>query len=310
MKQPSFSFVMPAYKAEYLSKAINSVLNQDYNNFELIIVNDASPENLKEIVKGFQDNRIRYNENTQNIGGKNLIKNWNYCVSMAENDYIILATDDDMFETDYLSNAVQLIDKYPEVNLIRSGVKKIDEHENIIDFEFPLKELMTAKEFILYYAKGGTISCVSNYIIKRTSLKSLGGFIPFPRAHYSDDATALALSKNGVACMQTNSFKFRVSDINLSNRNDIAIVKEQLEATEQYMGWYLSHIKDIGIISGSFFEKACYGGYKFRYLAMIENLTSKIPITKIHIAIHYILHNKYLFGKEKLKMLFSCLVCR
>jgi len=305
MKQPSFSFVMPAYKAEYLSKAINSVLNQDYNNFELIIVNDASPENLKEIVKGFQDNRIRYNENTQNIGGNDLVKNWNSCVALAKNNYIILATDDDMFETDFLSNAVQLIDKYPDVDLIRSGVKKIDENDNIIDFEFPLKEFMTAKEFMLYYAKGGTISCVSNYVIKKVSLESIGGFIAFPRAHYSDDATALALSRNGVACMPTNSFKFRVSNINLSNCNDLGIVKEQLKATEQYMGWYINYIKKIDINSDSFYEKACYGGYKSRYLAMIENLISKIPITKLHIAIHYIIYNKYMFRKEKIKLLIS-----
>lgn len=306
---PSFSFVMPAYKAKFLSKAINSILKQDYNDFELIIVNDASPENLKHIVNEFRDKRIRYNENKLNIGGNDLVKNWNSCVSLAENDFVVLATDDDIFDKDYLSNAAKLIEKYPDVDLIRSGVKKIDEYDNIIDFEFPTKEFMTAIEFMLYYAKGGTISCVSNYIIKKTSLDRLGGFISFPRAHYSDDATALALSKNGVACMPTNSFSFRVSNINLSNRRDYLIVKEQLKATEQYMGWYINHIKEIGINPGSFFEKACYGGYKSRYLAMTENLISKIPFTKVHFAIHYIIHNNYMFKKEKIKMLFSYLIC-
>lgn len=308
MKQPSFSFVMPAFKAKFLPKAINSILNQDYYNFELTIVNDASPENIEGIAKGFQDERIQYKENKTNIGGKDLVKNWDLCVSFAQNDYIILATDDDIFEPCFLSNATRLIEKYPDVDIIRSGVEKIDEHDNMIDFEFPLKEFLTAKEFMLFYAKGGTISCVSNYIIKKTALDRIGGFIAFPRAHYSDDATALALSKNGIACMPTNSFKFRVSNINLSNRRDFVIVKEQLKATEQYMGWYINHIKEIGINSGSFYEKACYGGYKSRYLTMIENLTSKIPFTKIHIVIQYIIHNKYMFGKEKIKLLFSYLI--
>lgn len=305
MKQSSFSFVMPAYKAKYLSKAISSILEQEYKNFELIVVNDASSENLEEIVKGFKDGRIQYKENKQNIGGKDLVKNWNSCVSLAKNDYIILATDDDIFENDFLTNAAKLIEKYPQVDIIRSGVKKIDEHENVIDFEFPLKEFVSAQEFILYYAKGGTISCVSNYIIKKTALVRNDGFISFPRAHYSDDATALALSMNGVACMPTNSFKFRVSTINLSNCNELAIVKEQLVATELYMGWYLNHIKEIGIMSGSFVEKACYGGFKKKYIAMIENLTSKIPFIYISIVLIFILHNKYLFRKEKIKMLFS-----
>ena len=310
MKQPSFSFIMPAYKAKFLSKAVNSILEQEYNNFELIIVNDASPENLEDIVKEFQDKRIRYTENSHNIGGYDLVKNWNSCVSLAQNDYIILATDDDIFEKDFLSNAVTLIEKYPEVSLIRSGVKKIDEHENVIDFEFPLKKFMTAQEFMLYYAKGGTISCVSNYIIKKTSLKENHGFISFPRAHYSDDATALALSKNGVACMQKNSFKFRVSNINLSNLNDYKTVKDQLKATTLYMGWYLEHIKSINVSSDNYIERACYGGYKSRYIDMNENLLTKIPITKILFVIHYIFSNKYLFKKEKYKLLFSYLINR
>lgn len=310
MEKPSFSFVMPAYKAEFLSKAINSILKQDYKNFEVIIVNDASPKNLEDIVKGFHDERILYKENTKNIGGKDLVKNWNLCISLAHNDYIILATDDDIFENDFLLNATKLIEKYPEADIIRSGVKKIDENENVIDFEFPLKEFLTAQEFMMCYAKGGIISCVSNYIIKKTALDKNDGFISFPRAHFSDDATALALSQNGVACMPTNSFNFRVSNINLSNRNDLSIVKEQLVATEQYMGWYLNHIKDIGIVPGSFIEKICYGGYKSKYIAMIENLISKIPITKIHLILSYILNNQHLFCKEKIKVLFSYMVYR
>ncbi len=310
MKQPTFSFVMPAFKAEYLSKAIDSILNQSYRNFELIIVNDASPEDIERIIAGFEDKRIHYKENTHNIGGKDLVKNWNHCISLAQNDYIILATDDDMFEADFLADAAKLIEKYPNVDLIRSGVKKIDEHENIIDFEFPTKDHLTCQEFALFYAKGGTISCISNYIFKKAALNQNGGFISFPRAHYSDDATALALSKNGVGMIPTNNFKFRVSSINLSNRNDLKIVKEQLEATTLYMGWYLKHIKEINVTFDSFIERGCYGGYKSRFIAMNENLLNKISFSKIFFVIYHIFSNKYLFRKEKYKLFLSYLINR
>lgn len=310
MKQPTFSFVMPAYKAEYLSKAIYSILNQSYRTFELIIVNDASPENIERIVAEFADERIHYKENTHNIGGKDLVKNWNHSISLAQNDYIILATDDDMFEVNYLEDAAKLIEKYPNVDLIRSGVKKIDEHENIIDFEFPTKDYLTCQEFALFYAKGGTISCISNYIFKKDALNQNGGFISFPRAHYSDDATALALSLNGVATIPSNNFKFRVSNINLSNLNDFKIVKEQLRATSLYMGWYLEHIKNINVTSDKYIERACYGGFKSRYIAMNENLLNKIPFTKIFFVINHISSNKYLFKKEKYKLFLSYLINR
>ena len=49
----AFSFVMPAYKGEFLYKAIYSILNQSYQNFELIIINDASPYDITGVVKIF-----------------------------------------------------------------------------------------------------------------------------------------------------------------------------------------------------------------------------------------------------------------
>ena len=53
-----FSITIPAYKSKYLKEAIDSCLLQSYTNFELIIVDDASPENLHEIVSQYHDKRI------------------------------------------------------------------------------------------------------------------------------------------------------------------------------------------------------------------------------------------------------------
>ena len=105
-----------------------------------------------------------------------------------------------------------------------------------------------------------------------------------------------------------NNFNFRVSNINLSNRNDLKIVKEQLRATTLYMEWYLNHIKEINVTSDNYLERACYGGYKSRYIAMNENLLTKLPCTKLFFVIHHIFSNKYIFRKEKYKLLFSYLI--
>ena len=303
MSKITFSFVMPAYKKKFLYKSIESIINQSYNNFELIIVNDASPENLEDVISNFKDKRIRYIVNENNIGGHDLIANWNHCIQYANHEHIILATDDDLFDPNFLSEATKLIIKYPEVNIIRSGVRKIDEHEIVIDKEFPLKEHMTCRDFTLFYAKGGTISCISNYIFKKEALYYNGGFISFPFAHYSDDATTLALSNKGIACIPSNLVSFRVSNINLSNRNDTKLVIGQLQATELYMSWILKHINNLNTLQHDFFETACYGGIKTRYITMIENLTSKMPLLKIRLAIGAILSAKYLFRKEKLKLI-------
>lgn len=298
-----FSFIMPAYKTLYLSKAIESILNQTYTSFELVIINDASPENLKAIVQRYNDARIIYLENEQNIGGKDLVSNWNHCIKYAKYNHIILATDDDEFCTQFLSESVKLIEKYPNVNIIRSGVEKINEEGKTLDLEFPLKEYMTSKEFTLYYAKGGLISCISNYIFKKDALENNGGFISLPKAHFSDDATVIALSANGIACIPLNQMKFRVSTINLSNSSDLKTIKDQIKATELFMIMFLEHIKALDTIPDDFFERACYGGFKAKYITMIEKLTDKIGIRHSLYAISTIIHDINLFKREKLKLI-------
>lgn len=90
-----FSVLIPAYKGQYLEEAIASVVAQTYSDWELVIVNDASPEDLTSIVNRFDDSRIRYYENKQNCGAENVVDNWNICLSYAQGDYVICMGDDD-----------------------------------------------------------------------------------------------------------------------------------------------------------------------------------------------------------------------
>ena len=78
---------------------------------------------------------------------------------------------------------------------------------------------------------------------------------------------------------------------------------EQIKATEQYMKWYLKHVATLDANKGDFFEHACYGGYKGRYIVMIEKLTDKIPLRKFYLAINIIFSISNLFKKEKLRLL-------
>ena len=90
-----FSVTIPAYKSKYLEECISSVLSQSYQNFELIIVNDASPEDLNSIITSFEDNRIRYYVNNTNCGSVDVVDNWNKCLSLSKGQFLICMGDDD-----------------------------------------------------------------------------------------------------------------------------------------------------------------------------------------------------------------------
>ncbi len=139
---------MPAYKAKYLKKAIESVLNQSYKDFELLIVNDASPEDLDIIVKEFTDERIKYYVNPKNLGKINLVDNWNLCLSYSCGEYFVLASDDDIYHEDFLNDLILLLDKYPNTNIAHARAALIDKSDNIISIFPSCPELECSLDFI------------------------------------------------------------------------------------------------------------------------------------------------------------------
>ena len=112
-----FSIGIPAYKAKFLKECVESILNQTYTDFELIIVNDASPENLDEIVLKFSDSRIRYYVNEINCGAENVVDNWNKCLEYSNGEFFILMGDDDIMHYNYLEEFERLIKKYPDLDI-------------------------------------------------------------------------------------------------------------------------------------------------------------------------------------------------
>ena len=99
-----FSIIVPAYKPQFLAECIESILAQTYSDWELIIVNDASPYDLDSIVKNYEDRRIRYYINEKNFGAVAMVNNWNHCLEYVTGEYVINMGDDDKLTPACLEN--------------------------------------------------------------------------------------------------------------------------------------------------------------------------------------------------------------
>ena len=230
-----YSFVLPAYKARFLKEAIDSILAQTYTNFELIIVNDASPEDLDSIVNSYDDPRIQYYINAENIGGKDLVAQWNYSITYAKGEYLILASDDDVYHMDYLQKMNTIIDRYPDVYVFRPMVQFINANGSTTYIKGLLNEY-TSQLMFAYFMRnvGGGIPF---YIVKREALEAINGFVNYPLAWHSDDITVLKLAKNGVVFYPEILFSFRMSGENISTKlNNADTLKMKICATNQYIG--------------------------------------------------------------------------
>ena len=231
MTQPQLSFVLPAWKGLYLKDAITSILAQTNPAWELVIVDDCSPEPLQEIVDSFKDTRIRYIRNERNLGGENLVRQWNHSISFAVGDYIVLAADDDLYRPSFCEEVLCLAKKYPQVDLIHSSVEQIDQDGEHLWDDSILPEFTNKYEYLNWWLTGRSFTCIGNFAFKRTALLEMGGFMDFPCAFGSDIATPISLSQNGVANTQEMLFCFRQSKQHLSA--DQSRFKEKLDAISQ-----------------------------------------------------------------------------
>lgn len=237
--KPRISFVMPAWKSVFIQQAISSIVSQTCPDWELIVVDDCSPDPIREIVDAFSDRRIRYVRNEENIGGKDLVRQWNHSITYANGDFIVLAGDDDLYRETFCAECIRLMDKYPHVDLIHSSVEMIDETgKHLFDDDVP-SEFTNKYEYLNLWVTGRLNTCMGNYAFRRSALQEIDGFISFPCAFGTDIATPIALSKNGVANLPGLLFCFRISSQHLSS--DSSRYVEKLEAISQ-LSEYLQSI--------------------------------------------------------------------
>jgi glycosyltransferase involved in cell wall biosynthesis len=152
MTFPLVSVLIPTYEyARFLPEAIESVLQQDFEDFELIIADDASTDDTAEVCKVYaqRDSRICFVRHEKNLG---MVENWNWCLRKARGKYIkFLLADDRLNHPLALRRMVGILEKHPEVSLITSCRLIINEQSAPVCLKNGLgrKEKIFSKERIL-----------------------------------------------------------------------------------------------------------------------------------------------------------------
>jgi glycosyltransferase involved in cell wall biosynthesis len=229
-----FSVTVPAYKAQFLAECIDSILAQTYKNFELIIVNDASPQDLDSIVSKYDDPRIRYYKNKAGFGAEHVVGNWNKCLEYATGDYIICMGDDDKLLPNCLEEYVKLIKKYPGLGVYHGWTMNIDEKGEVIDIFNPLPNFEDVYNFIhSRLCRRGQY--IGDFLFNVNLLKKSGGFYDLPYGCGSDDiSTFIAASFKGVAHTQVPVFQYRINAQSISSSSHN---REKMEAIASAFSW-------------------------------------------------------------------------
>ena len=163
-KTDKISVIIPIYNVEkYLSKCLDSVINQTYKNLEIICVNDGSPDNCHQILEEYKNKDSRIVVIEQENGGEGSARNRG--IRAVTGNYIAFVDPDDWVELDFYETAIKKIKEH-NADIFCGGIYEEYEDKTIKrENKTPIKELITDRnEFLLY-------------VFKRDYHKNLGAFL-------------------------------------------------------------------------------------------------------------------------------------
>lgn len=183
MSDPLVSICLPTYNyAHYLPESISSCLGQSYGRLEVIVVDDASADDSREVIKSFDDPRIRFIENAERLG---LVENWNKTLTLARGEIVKFMFADDRLEETAVERMVEELSD-PNVNLVFCSAKIIDASGNHTRTHQPYPEsryLRGRDEAKRCVKEGNYIGAPTAVAVRRSALEHAGKFDETLRFH-------------------------------------------------------------------------------------------------------------------------------
>lgn len=173
MSKNRLSVIIPCYNsAKFIRKTINSVFGQTYKDYEILVIDDGSTDETRNILGSYLPNiKILTHPNNSNLG---VGASMNLGVRESKGDLIAFLDHDDLWYPSKLSEQVKIFDKYPDVGLVYTNVSVIDENDNKL-FEIYTNtfcELNKPEELLLKCY----IMTVSSAMVRRTLFEEIGLF--------------------------------------------------------------------------------------------------------------------------------------
>ena len=167
--------LMPVYNAgKYLSQAIESILNQSFQNFEFLIIDDGSTDNSIEIIQSYKDSRMHLVINEQNLG---ISATLNKGIEISSTELIARMDSDDISYPVRLQKQYDYFQKYPDTVLLSTSVRMIAADDS------PTEDIEVTHHYNCYNLNFICAQVHPTVMYKRSAILSYGGYA----IRYSED---------------------------------------------------------------------------------------------------------------------------
>lgn len=237
MQKPLISIIVPCYnQAQYLPETLQSVFEQDYPNWECVIVNDGSPDNTEEVANEWCAKDPRFKYFRKENGGLSDARN--YGIKHSEGKYILPLDSDDKISKDYTSEAIAVLENDPQVKLVYCramlfGVENTEWH--LLTYSY---------DHMLF-----TRNCIyCSAIYKRVDYDKTCGYNTNMKHGWEDYDFWLSLLSREDKVVQLNKihFYYRTKDVSMRTKiNDELEHKLRLQIFKNHQDIYLQYINPI-----------------------------------------------------------------
>ena len=215
--------VIPYYKARFFRQTLDSFASQTCKKFKIFVGDDASPENPVDILREYSSRlSITYHRFETNLGGTSLTQHWNRCVRMTSEPWVWLFSDDDLAHPRCVELLRDAYGKEPVSDVYRFEKSIINDAGQQIFAGVPVPDVESSEEMILARFNGWRSITIPEHVFSRSAFEREGGFVDFPLAWFSDDASWAAMARQtGIrtvrgACVSWRSGSYNVSAANSS----------------------------------------------------------------------------------------------
>ena len=235
------AIIIPAYKATFLPATLDAIAMQTCKNFTLYIGDDCSPEPIGAIARQYTDKiEIVYQRFETNLGGKDLVAQWERCITMSQDEpYIWLFSDDDVMEPNCVEELLKQIEKTEGAyGVYHFNVDIINERGAFKCRQQDYPAVLSAYRFYCGKNSMRLSAFVVENVFSRKVYERFGGFMKYDLAWGSDIATWIVFcGEKGMCTVPHARVKWRQSSQNISPNYSRQIAERKLRADQNLLNW-------------------------------------------------------------------------
>ena len=258
---PLVTIAIPTYNRAdgYLSEALESALAQSYSPIEILVSDNCSTDGTDELVRSYDDPRIRYVKQTTNLGAQG---NFQYCVDEARGDFFLMLHDDDRIDPDMVATCMEAVDTPEGVGYVRTGNRLIDEAGNGIEAHPNDAAGTSGVEAVLEWMRCQNFWALSSTLYETAALREAGGLNPpdFPLTCDCYATSYIALHVGGIELRPIRA-SFRVHGGELGENTDPRKWMDEWKRLHQQIVSWADSAEDrvqLEREGAQFFSRLCY----------------------------------------------------